>query len=171
MPRAAWFKLGRVQGTHGLTGRLKVRSDAQSIESYLAAGRVRLGQSAEAGADFVVRGAAPAKNHVLLKLAGIDHIDQAQKFIGQDVYVARDDLPEPAEDEYYWADLLGAEVVDADGRRVGRLIQIINPGAHEVFVIQPQGDADELMIPVVEQFVLDIDPAAGRITVRVPEFL
>jgi 16S rRNA processing protein RimM len=158
MPRAAWFRLGRVLGTHGLTGRLKVRSDAQSVESYLAAGRVRLGESVEASADFVVRGAVAAKNHVLLDLAGIDD------------FVARRDLPALAEDEYYWADLIGAAVFDPDGRPVGQLVQIINPGAHDVFVVRPEGDADELLIPVVDQFVLDIDPAAGRIKVRVPEF-
>jgi 16S rRNA processing protein RimM len=170
MPRAAWFRLGRVLGTHGLTGRLKVRSDAQSVESYLAAGRVRLGESVEASADFVVRGAVAAKNHVLLDLAGIDDIDQARRFIGRDVFVARRDLPALAEDEYYWADLIGAAVFDPDGRPVGQLVQIINPGAHDVFVVRPEGDADELLIPVVDQFVLDIDPAAGRIKVRVPEF-
>ncbi len=170
MPRAAWFRLGRVLGTHGLRGRLKVSSDAQSVESYLAAGRVRLGESPEASADFVVQGAVAAKNHVLLDLAGIDDIDQAQRFVGQDVFAARDDLPALAEDEYYWADLIGAAVFDPDGRQVGRLVQIINPGAHDVFVVQPEGDGDELLIPVVDRFVLDIDPAAGRIKVRVPEF-
>jgi 16S rRNA processing protein RimM len=172
MPPAAWFRLGRVLGAHGLGGLLKVRSDAQSVESFLAAGRVRIGESIEASADFVVRRAVPAKKHVLLDLEGIDGADQAQRLTGQEIFAARRDLPPLEEGEYYWADLHGARVVDQDGRPVGRLVRIINPGAHDVFVVRPEGDSekDELLIPVVDRFVLDIDPTAGRIVVRVPEF-
>jgi len=99
--------------------------------------------------------------------------DQAEKLRGLSVFAARDDLPPLAEDEYYWADLLGLAVVDEAGRPVGRLWQIMDTGAHQVLVVRPDPDSEagEVLIPLIDRFVPEIDPAAGRIVVRVPEFI
>ncbi len=173
MTRATWFRLGQIVGGHGLRGLVKVRSDAVSVDSFLAAGRVRIGQTAEASTGFFVRRATPQKHHVLLALEGVTGADQAEKLRGLSVFAARDDLPPLAEDEYYWADLLGLPVVDEAGRPVGRLWQIMDTGAHPVLVVRPDPDSEagEVLIPFIDRFVPEIDPAAGRIVVRVPEFI
>ncbi|MBU0514450.1 MAG: ribosome maturation factor RimM [Proteobacteria bacterium] len=172
MARTAWFRLGRIVGGHGLRGLVKVRSDAESVDSFLAAGRVRVGRTAQASTGFFVRRATPQKRHVLLELEGVTGADQVEKMRGLDVFVARDDLPPLEEGEYYWEDLLGLPVVDEAGRRIGRLWRIMDTGAHQVFVVRPDPDSEEgeVLIPVIDRYVPEIDPTAGRIVVRVPEF-
>jgi len=173
MTRTTWFRLGQIVGVHGLRGLVKVRSDAESVDSFRAAARVRIGETAQASAGFFVRRATPQKHHVLLALEGVTGADQAEKLRGLFVFVARDDLPPLAEDEYYWEDLLGLPVVDEAGRPVGRLWQIMDTGAHPVLVVRPDPDSEagEVLIPLIDRFVPEIDPAAGRIVVRVPEFI
>ena len=60
---------------------------------------------------------------------------QVQHLVGREVYVRRSQLPPPADDEYYWHDLLGLQVVTDAGRRLGELSSIIETGSNDVYVV------------------------------------
>ena len=97
------------------------------------------------------------------KLEGIEDRDAAKAWVGSEVAVERDRLPDTDEGEYYWFDLIGAEVVDAGGRRLGRVQGLMETGANDVMVVR--GERERLIPFIVEQVVKAVDLDARRITV------
>ena len=134
--------------------------------AWRRARRVRIGSGIEAARVHEVDGVRGGGKYAILALTGIADRDAAEGFRGLDVFVERAVLPELEEGLYYAADLLGLEVVDTSGRSLGRLREVFDNGAHEVYVV---GDARrEVLLPVIEGVVLEVDPEAGRIVVDPP---
>jgi 16S rRNA processing protein RimM len=109
---------------------------------------------------------AEAKVHsgsVVAKLAGLETREQALALKGKEVSVQRDALPEPGEGRYYLADLVGLEVVNEQGDKLGIVKQLFTNGAQDVMEVA--GDRTRLM-PWVPTVVKDVDLAARRITVE-----
>ncbi len=100
---------------------------------------------------------------LVARFAGIDDRETAAALVGQDLSVDRDRLPETAEDEYYWADLTGLEVVNREGIVLGRVHNLLSTGANDVLVVR--GDRERLVPFVQGQYVLEVDLEAGRILV------
>lgn len=108
---------------------------------------------------------------VVARLAGINDRDAAARFIGADVAVPRAELPEAEVGRYYWADLIGLEVRQGNGQRLGTVARMLATGAHDVMVVHAAGDAPdgpvrEVLIPfVLDRYVLKVDLAARVIDV------
>jgi len=99
-------------------------------------------------------------------IASFDEIEDrtgAEQLGKQFVGAPREAMPAPAEDEYYWADLIGLEVRNAAGERLGEVAGLIETGAHDVLQVK-DGD-DERLIPFVEAYVTEVDVAGGLIQV------
>ncbi len=97
-------------------------------------------------------------------IASFDEIEDrtaAERLGKQFVGAPREAMPAPAEDEYYWADLIGLEVRNAAGERLGTVAGLIETGAHDVLQVK-EGD-DERLIPFVEAYVPEVDVAGGVI--------
>ena len=98
---------------------------------------------------------------VVAKLAGIDNRD-ASEALGSCYFGApREALPPPAQDEYYWADLIGLAVVNMQDQPLGRVKSLIETGANEVLVVV-DGDRERLL-PFVEHVVKAVDIPGGII--------
>jgi 16S rRNA processing protein RimM len=110
----------------------------------------------------------PNGKEALVKLAGLDTPEDAAARRGQLVRVALADAPPLPEGEYYHYQLLGIDVVDEAETFLGRLAQIIETGANDVYVVR--GPAGEILLPAIEGVVLSVDPDAGRMVVRQPEY-
>lgn len=108
---------------------------------------------------------------VVARLAGINDRDAAARLIGADVAVLRAQLPEAEVGRYYWADLVGLEVRQSNGQRMGIVARMLATGAHDVMVVHAAGEtpdapAREILIPfVLDRYVLKVDLAARRIDV------
>lgn len=159
--------LGRISGLHGVHGWLKVHSYTEPREALLEYKEWLVG-----GSDgWRLHAIADARNHgktLVARFEGTNDRDAAARFVGADVAVERDQLPETAEGEYYWADLEGLEVRHRDGRMLGRVSRLLETGAHDVMAVRREEDGHEheLLIPFVPgEFVLGVDLAAGVIDV------
>ena len=104
---------------------------------------------------------------MLLTVAGVRDKDAADALRGAAVEVPRAAIP-LGPGEFLVSDLVGLEVVDETGTALGRAVAIL-PGAQDLLVIHD--DAHERILPVVPEFILAVDRAAGRVVVRVPEGL
>lgn len=125
--------------------------------------RVYLG---DAPAATRVRGARFHQDALLLKLEGVVDRNAAEAMRGVIVHVDRRDLPQLPEGEFYASDLVGMLVVDMAGNELGRLSEVLATGSNDVFVVtRSQGD---LLLPVIESCVKDIDPQTRRISVVIP---
>jgi 16S rRNA processing protein RimM len=154
--------LGRIVGLFGVKGWVKVHSYTEPREAVLDYKDWLLG--CDDGWEPVEL--AEGKRHgksVIARLQGVADRDAATALVGSDIGVARDQLPEPGEGHYYWADLEGMTVVHKDGTEIGRVAYVMATGANDVLVTE---GPDERLIPFVTgKVVLDVDIAAGVITV------
>ncbi len=96
---------------------------------------------------------------IAAKLSGCDDREQAALFRGREVAVARSEFPAAGENEFYWADLVGLKVVNAQGEDLGSVARVFETGANDVLVVE---GARERLIPFIEQVVREVD-LAGRL--------
>ena len=110
----------------------------------------------------------PSGKEALVKLAGLDSPEEVADRRGQLVRIALADAPLLPEGEYYHYQLLGIDVVDEAETFLGRVAEIIETGANDVYVVR--GPAGEVLLPVIEGVILSVDPVGGRMVVRQPEY-
>lgn len=117
-----------------------------------------------------IQGVKFFKQMVILKLKGIDTLEEAAKYRQAGLYVTRDNAVKLNRDEYFIADLIGLEVCDVSGDSLGRLEDVMTTGANDVYVIR-MGDGRELLLPAIKQCILDVDMEQRRMKVHVLEGL
>lgn len=156
--RAEYLECGKIINTHGTGGVLKLecRCDSPDIlagleKVYFKSGEVYTGVSVERAS---VHG-----SFVLAKLEGVGDIGDAERLRGEVVYAPRGDIP-MNKGAHFIADLIGLEVIDAaSGQIYGRIKEVINAGASDIYVISTDGG--ERMMPAVSEFVRSIDLERG----------
>jgi 16S rRNA processing protein RimM len=105
----------------------------------------------------------------VLELAGIDSIAEAERWVGGQVVIGEDELPEPEEGSYYDFDLEGCEVVDVGGERLGTVLEVLDYGGTALLRVE-RGEG-EALIPFARRYMKEIDTAGRRIEVALPEGL
>lgn len=150
--------MGRVAGSYGVRGWVKVAPDGGAQEALTAAKEWWIGADAYEVAQAKLHGAT-----VVGKLVGIDNREQALGLKGQPVALRREALPEPGEGRYYLADLVGLEVLNERGESLGVVKQTFSNGAQDV--IEVAGDRTRL-IPWVAAIVKEVDLSKGQIHVE-----
>jgi 16S rRNA processing protein RimM len=165
----ALIGLGRISGAHGIKGAVKVRPDAEAAttdpEVFAALGEVWIG-----GQSYQVLQAERYKNQVLLSLSGVDTRSRAEALAELAVQGDRRRFPPLPPGEYYWFQVLGLPVVNADdGALLGYLDHIIPTPGHDVYVIL-LGER-EVLLPAVEDVIVEINLEEGVIKASPPEGL
>jgi 16S rRNA processing protein RimM len=151
------IELGRVAGSYGVRGWVKVAPQQGVAEALVAAKEWWLGGKACRVQEAKVHSAT-----VVAKLAGLESREQALALKGTKVQVARGALPDPADGRYYLADLVGLEVVNGEGARLGVVRQWLTNGPQDVMEL----DGDRVrLIPWVPAVVKNVDLGAKRIEV------
>lgn len=153
--------MGRIAAPYAVKGWVKVQPYTEYLESLLDYPVWRLGKGGSWQLYRVLDG-RPHGRFLLAQLEGVGDRDAAQRLRGMDVAVARDELPELSEGEYYWADLVGLEVVSVAGLSLGRVEGLIETGAHDVLRV---GGERERLIPFTAPIVLEVDLSARFIRV------
>jgi 16S rRNA processing protein RimM len=105
-------------------------------------------------------------NTLVAQFAGVADREAAIALKGWDVAVPREQLPGAADDEFYWADLIGLKVVNAEQHEFGRVARILQTGANDVLVVEGSTDNErETLIPFIASAIKRVDLAAGVISV------
>lgn len=154
--------LGHVSGLFGVKGWVKLHSYTEPREAILDYGECQLNEAGGWRAATLVEGKKHGKG-VIARFAGIDDRDLAQTLIDAQIAVTRDQLPEPEDGHYYWADLEGLEVTNKSGRTLGIVDHLLATGANDVLVVKGE---QEILIPfVMGSVILDVDLDGRRIQV------
>lgn len=161
--------IGKIQGPHGIRGQLRVIPFAGDASSISQLKSVSLKSPKGAMEEYSVVSAKNNGKRIILTLKPFDNINQVLHLVGSEIYADRVALPELPDDEFYWSDLLGLQVVTSDGEELGELVDIIETGSNDVYVVKHNGR--EVLIPALEDVVLSVDLAEGRMTVSLPEGL
>ncbi|MEJ5358699.1 MAG: ribosome maturation factor RimM [Desulfobacterales bacterium] len=169
MGKSSLLCLGRIIGVHGIRGGLKFLSYAESPDVFTAGRRVRLRDARGADAPFTLRETRLRRGGLVLYLEGVEDRTAAEGLVGRDLLVDRAELPPLPEGAYYWEDLIGLSVFEADGRLLGRLVSILPTGSNDVYVVR---DARrEILVPALAAVIREVDLVSGRMVVALPEGL
>jgi 16S rRNA processing protein RimM len=151
---------GWVAAPHGLRGALRVRPANPESPNLDAICRCFI-ETAEGLREMrVVEASAAGGKAVRIRLEGVDSIEAAQLMCGRPLLIAKADLPAPAEGEFYYFEVLGFAVQTLDGRSIGRIEEVFFNGAHDVWTVK--GDGREVLVPVIEDVVKEIDAERRR---------
>ncbi|HEX7055012.1 MAG TPA: ribosome maturation factor RimM [Burkholderiales bacterium] len=145
-------------GAYGVRGWIKVAPEGGVRESLAAAGEWWIG-----GRAYAVRAARAHGATLLAGLAGLESREAAERLKGETVSVRRDALPPPGEGHYYLDDLIGLEVVNGQGERLGVVQRFFSNGAQDVMEVV---GARTHLVPWVSALVRQVDLPGGRITVE-----
>lgn len=166
--------VGRVIGTHGLQGELKIVCESDCPSRLAELKTVWLGHSSVSAVRYHVQRSRQhrTKNglNVLMQLDGICNLDHAGSMRGLDVYARAEHLPPLEAGEYFLHDLIGAVVSTEAGAAVGEIKEIWSTPASDVYVVRRSGQRDAL-IPAVPAIVTSVDAASGRVVIQTMEGL
>ncbi|MEW6433750.1 MAG: ribosome maturation factor RimM [Myxococcota bacterium] len=158
------LQFGYVSRAHGLKGEIVVRTFdpastvLEEIDRVLL--RTRAGEEREYALAAVREG---PKGDLLVTLKGVRRREDSEPLTGSALFAFREDLEAPADDEIFQGDLVGLEAFSPEGERLGVVEELFAAGPVPNLVIR--GGGRELMVPLVADFVKEIDVAAGRVVV------
>lgn len=162
------LKVGRVLTAFGIKGWVKIHSDTEPRENILAYRPWYLWRDNRWQAVEVVEGQAHGKG-VVARLRGVDDRNAAELLRGVDIGIPVHSLPALSEGEFYWRDLIGLQVVNAEGILLGVVDHLLETGANDVMVVRPcEGsvDGEQRLVPwVLGQVVQRVEKDAKRIIV------
>jgi 16S rRNA processing protein RimM len=157
--------LGEIATTHGFGGWLKL--NPYNLESPLLSALSEVILVKDGARTAVeVESIRPHRQQILLKLRGIDDIESARPWVRSTLAVPEESLAAPAPGEYYHYQVIGLEVFDTNGARIGILKQIWSTPGSELYVVA--GVDKEHLIPAVKEIISEVDLAAGRMIVDLP---
>lgn len=154
--------VGTIVGPFGVNGEVKLRLSTDDPEHLASLRRIYLGAEPQ---PRVLLGMRMHKGMGLLRIGGVTSPEQAEALRGQTVRIAGTDARPLEPGDFYLYQLVGLEAFDEAGERVGTLADIMETGAHDVFVISRAG-APDMLLPNHPEFVLEINPKAGKIIIR-----
>ena len=151
---------GQIVNTHGIHGEVRIVPWADSPDFLRGFGTLYVD-----GAPQKVTSARVHKGSVIAKLDGVDTVEKAMRLKGKTVQIRRADakLPEGA---FFLADIIGLDVVDEAGERLGTLKEVLSPSRQQVYVVAGER---EILIPAVPEFILETNIEGGYLKVRLIE--
>lgn len=159
--------VGKIVGVHGVRGSLKLKSFCEDPDIWNTRFRLTLQPKGLAPARFRIGSYRHHAKTILIELEGIETREQAEQWIGAEVYLPRAAFPEPEEGSHYWFELIGLAVKTMDGRLIGEIRHLFSAGPQDVLVVQDE--ETEVLIPLVEAFVKTIDKAQRVVWVELPD--
>jgi 16S rRNA processing protein RimM len=163
--------VGRFGAPHGVRGELRLQSFTQDPAAIASYGPLGGGTGGGTGTQlFTIKSLRPLKDNLFVaRVAGVESRTAAEALTNLELFISRDALPPPDEDEFYLADLIGLTAVDEAGSPVGKVIAVPNYGAGDILEIAPLAGGESLLLPFTKAVVPVVDFAAKRVTIVPPE--
>lgn len=149
------LRVGVISNTHGIRGEVKVFPTTDDASRFDSLKEVILDTGKEQ-LTLHISGVKYFKQFVILKFKEYNNINDIERYKGKDLYVSRENAVPLEEDEYYIADLIGCKVVTDEGNDLGELIDVMQTGANDVYVVKTK-DKGEVLLPYIDDCILAID--------------
>lgn len=158
------LKVGIITSTHGIRGEVKVFPTTDDIQRFRYLKECIL-DTGSRQLPMEVEGCKFFKNQAILKFKGYDNINDIEQYKNASLWVTRENAVPLEEGEFYIADIIDAGVYEEDGTYLGRLTDVMETGANDVYVVQME-NGKELLLPAIPQCILEVDTEEPRLTVR-----
>ena len=158
--------VGHVAGAHGIKGELRITSYTEEPLALVSYGRLLRDDGSPA---LTLTGGRAAKDAVIARAEGVADRNAAEALRGLKLFVSRDVLPAPDEDEFYLADLVGMRAETPGGEVLGHVKSVQNYRAGDLLEIDPGEDQATWLLPFTREAVPEVHIAEGRIVAVPPE--
>ena len=160
MEKKQYIEAGRIVNTHGVAGEVKIEVWLDSPQFLKSFKRCFIDRR-----EVKLLSARVHKGFLIAKLQGVEDVNAAMALKGRTLFIDRADarLPKGA---FFLQDIIGASVVDESGSEIGKLVDVMEPPASNVYVVK--GEREHL-IPAVPEFIMSTDAENGTITVHLIE--
>lgn len=163
------LQVGVITQTHGIRGEVKVFPTTDDVNRFKKLKEVIL-ETGKERLTLTVAGVKFFKQYVILKFREYDSINDIEKYKGARLLVPREKAVKLQKDEYFVADLIGMQVATEDGEPFGRLKNVLETGANDVYVVET-AEGKEVLLPAIKECVLQVDMEKGVITVHIMDGL
>ena len=163
------LEVGVAVSLHGFRGDLKIRPLPTGDLALPGAHTVYLKDSEGLLTQYKAVRSSKHKQNILLRLSGMDSLADVEPLVGSSIWMAKADLPELDDEQYYWSDLEGLDVVDQKKGVLGPVVGMFATPAHDI--LEVDGLTGEVLIPAIEPFLVSVDRDKGQLHVDLPEGL
>ena len=159
-----YFEIGQIVNHFGIKGMVKVNPFTDDISQFEKLKSILLVKD-EKLSEVEIEETKYSKNQVLLKLKGIDTVEEAEKYRGCYLKIARSNSKKLPKDTYFIADLLGLTVYTDENILLGKVEDIYNSGANDIYVIKSE-DGKQILLPGIGEVIKQIDLEQEKIIVH-----
>lgn len=166
-----YLNVGKIVNTQGLKGEVRVVSQTDFPELRYKKGELlTLFQEGKESIHLIIKSHRKHKNFDILSFEGHLSINDVEKYREGILKIAQEQLTDLEENEYYYHEIIGLTVIDILGKEIGKIREILSPGANDVWVVQRTKKKD-VLLPYIESVVKKIDQEKGLVLVDIPEGL
>lgn len=159
-----YLEIGQIVNTFGIKGMVKIKPFTDDINRFDKLKKVYI-KNKDGKKEYQIQEVKYHKNMVLMKLEGIDTVEQADLLRQSYLLVNRDDEEPLEEGVYYIVDLIGLEVYTDEGVLLGNVDDIFNTGSNDIYVVK-DGKGKQILLPGIPDVIKDVDLEEGKITVH-----
>lgn len=163
------FTVGRIVNTHGVKGELKIMPTTDDPKRFTKLKSIYVERKTME--NYEIQSVRYHKDFVLLKFKGIDDMNAAELLKGSTLKIERKDSLPLKKDEYYICDLFGLQVFTEEERYLGELVDIIETGSNDVYVVRKEDREKDLLLPAIKQVIKQVDIENQRMAVHLLEGL
>lgn len=150
-----YLKVGQIVNTHGIKGEVKVYPLTDDVMRFKRLKFVFV-KNDETYNRVDIESVKFLKDFPILKLSGINTMNDAEKYKEVYIYVDRDNAVKLPEDTYFIADLIGIDVETIEGEKVGKITSVFSTGSNDVYEIR-MDDGKDILLPAIKDVVKNID--------------
>ncbi len=158
--------IGAIAGAFGIAGEVRLKSFCSQPEDIGSYGPL---YSEDGSRQFRVTLIRPVAGGYGARISGVTTREEAEALRGTSLFIDRARLPSLPDDEFYHADLIGLDAVDTGGELLGKVMAVHNHGAGDIIEISSTRHKSALLLPFTKLIVPNVDLAAGRLIVDLPE--
>ncbi|WP_377889240.1 ribosome maturation factor RimM [Alkalihalobacillus sp. R86527] len=167
-----WLNVGKIVNTHGVRGEVRVISRTDFPEERYAEGNtLYLFKESEEPIKLVVRSHRKHKQFNLLTFEGFNSLNEVEHLREGILKIKEEQLGTLDNNEFYYRDIIGLEVHSDEGEYLGKIKEILSPGANDVWVVQQSNGGKDLLLPYISQVVKSVDLTKGEVIVHLMEGL
>lgn len=163
------FQIGRVAKVHGLRGEVNVVLDVDYPEDYEGLEHLFLEQKGRLVPFFLEHFVLQPGGKALVKFEDLNSLEQVESLVGLEIFLPLSELPQLEEDQYYFHELIGFEVIDENLGLIGPVQIIYDLETQDLLGVTHQGK--EVLIPIQDGIIRNVDKAAKKVYCQLPEGL
>lgn len=164
-----YLEIGQIVNTNGLKGMLKIKPFTDDITRFENLEIIYIQKGQELIAKNIEE-VKYVKNMVLLKLEGIDNIEEAEKYRNMYIKIDKEDIGDIPEDSYLVVDMLKCNVYTEENEMLGKMVDILSTGSNDVYVVKT-AEGKEVLLPAIKDVIKEIDIQNKKIIVNLMDGL